>query len=106
MSHYSQMSSAELEREIAMLKKQEEQSLKNGNQSAYEVYRQKRLLATSYLIDPEQIKLLHWYDVEGEDHSFFIHFINGVMAWGNWENNDQLQAIPIARLKLDRSSIV
>lgn len=105
MSLYSQLNHSELQQEIKQLEQQENTARQQDKETEADMYRQKKNLARSYLVDPKQIKPLRWFRVEEAEQPFLVHYLNGVMAWGNWQGNDQLIAIPIALIKGEQLSI-
>ncbi|SHF13054.1 Protein of unknown function [Seinonella peptonophila] len=92
---YSQMNKKELENEVERLKKQ----LQSSHSHEQETLKQQYDFARSYLIKPETIEPLVWYQVENESQQFFVQYLNGIMAWGNWMGETQLIALPIAKLE-------
>ncbi|MFC7439859.1 DUF1811 family protein [Laceyella putida] len=96
---FSQMDKETLTETIRQLEREEQLAREHGLESQAAIFKQKRHLARSYLIDPATIALKQWYAVEEETRRFFVDSLNGVMAWGNWEGTDETVAIPLARLK-------
>lgn len=95
MRRLSELSEAELRQEIEELQKGMEQQ--RPGSSEYEVMRQKWLMARSYSIRHTSF-LPGDYRVEGEERIFKLKYVNGVMAWGVWEDGAEA-AVPIAVLQ-------
>lgn len=92
------MTKKELENEISRLAEENERLKLIGETSHQKVIEQRLYLAKSYLLDPDQLELNTWYQVEGYTGRFFLKRLKGVMGWGNWEESWEEVAYPIARL--------
>lgn len=99
MMRYSQMTKDELLQEIERLEDEQKASLREGWESQADMLKQKRNLARSYLVDPTTIILNQFYHVEEHDRLFRVVYLNGVMAWGHWEDSTEEVALPIAILQ-------
>ncbi|SMO78005.1 DUF1811 family protein [Melghirimyces algeriensis] len=99
MKHYSQMTHDELHEEIRNLEKEELRARRTSMPFEEAVIRQKIHFAKSYLMDPDTILPGKWYEVEGEERLFQVDRLNGVMAWGRWENETHSSAVPIGSMK-------
>lgn len=97
MKRFSQMTTEELHAEIKHLSEELEQAQKMGNESQVAILKQKRNLARSYLKDPQLIPTEQWVELEGSNQRFYVKYLNGIMAWGYYENNETVEtAVPIA----------
>ncbi|TCS95823.1 DUF1811 family protein [Hazenella coriacea] len=98
MVRYSQMTKGELLDEIQRLENEQMNALREGWESQAEMFKQKRNLARSYLVEPTAIKPNQLYQVEEQDSLFRVAYLNGVMAWGHLENSAEEIALPLAVL--------
>ncbi|AUS09883.1 hypothetical protein C1X05_14330 [Laceyella sacchari] len=96
---FSEMDKETLTETIRQLEQEEKWAREHGLDSQVNIISQKRKLARSYLVDPATIPPKRWYAVEGETRRFYVDYLNGVMAWGNWEGTEELIALPLAVLK-------
>ncbi|MCS1352171.1 YfhH family protein [Mechercharimyces sp. CAU 1602] len=101
MPTFGHMTRAELIEEIKRLEKEEHEK-QHQDPTQTEVIRQRRYFALSYLVDPKEITLHTSYRVKGSCAPFTVQYLNGVMAWGNWCEDKQLQAIPLGRLEFSK----
>lgn len=100
MKRLSQMTPEELNQVIQQLSQELEQAKKSGNDSQVAILKQKRNLARSYLVDPKSIPTNQWVEVEDDNRRFFVSYLNGVMAWGYYEQEETMKvAIPIACIR-------
>ncbi|MGA8941690.1 MAG: DUF1811 family protein [Thermoactinomyces sp.] len=99
MQRFSQMSENELQLEIERLTREIKEAKQEGREQELPILEQKANIARSYLIDPATIETGCWYSVEGQSAHFYTEYINGVMAWGTWENSPVKVAVPLAVLK-------
>ncbi|WP_199617734.1 DUF1811 family protein [Paenibacillus alkalitolerans] len=61
-----------------------------------EVLRQKYYMAKAYLLKDRPFPK-GLYRVEGREETFTLERLNGIMAWGKWENGEE-GAVPISAL--------
>lgn len=101
MRLFSQMDQQEILSEITRLEKEINRAEKKGMTSEVDLLRQKKNMARSYLVDPQKIQPGTWYKVEGTEDRFYVEYLRGVMAWGNWEGSLELVAIPIGIIRLE-----
>jgi hypothetical protein len=94
MKRYSDLSEDELKNEIKTLHDAIQRATMDSERA---VLQQKWLLARSYLLKDHSF-LAGIYRVEGSERRFTLSNLNGVMAWGIWEQGEQA-AIPIALLQ-------
>lgn len=94
------MSPEQLKQVIAEIEREETKARKAQMQSQVDVLTQKKWLARSYLVDQDQLQSGRTYEVIGEDQSFTLSYLNGIMAWGKWGQSTALVAVPIAKLKI------
>lgn len=86
---YQNMTPDELIREIDKLRREIELRKDQGLWNAVAVLEQKIHLARSYLErDKKLIVPGQRYHVEGEEGTFVVHFLKGVMAWGHFEGKE------------------
>jgi hypothetical protein len=90
---YSEWSPEELTEELERLERAMEQA---ESPAQTDVLRQKYYMAKAYLLKdrpfPQGI-----YRVEGRQETFALERLNGIMAWGRWENGEE-GAVPISAL--------
>ncbi|MFC4077583.1 DUF1811 family protein [Salinithrix halophila] len=98
MHQYSRMSREDLLEEICRLETEESRARRSSMPGEVAVIRQKINFAKSYLTDPATIRPGYLYQVEGESHLFRVEYLNGVMAWGTYEDMRIREAIPIGLL--------
>lgn len=96
---FSEMSKEELDREIHQLEKKQQEAQQQGIESEASMYKQKKNIARSYLIDPQSIQIGEHYHIEEQEGVFVVSYVNGVMAWGHWIESDERIAFPLATLK-------
>lgn len=99
MQRFSQMSKDALEMEIQRLNQEMQKAKDQKMDTQLAILQQKINIARSYLIDPENIQTSCWYQVEGNNIPFYVEYLNGVMAWGTWENSHEKEAVPLALLE-------
>jgi len=100
MKRFSQMNPEELKAEIERLHREWEKAQNHGQESEATILKQKWNLARSYLINPQDIVIYQWYEVEGNAQRFYVKYLNGIMAWGHFENQEREEsAVPLACLK-------
>lgn len=97
---FSEMCREELEREAERLKEENQNKYKEGRISEANIAKQRYYFCLSYLADPTQIEVGTTYQIQGESDLFLVDYLNGVMAWGyrNGDNNSEMDAIPIGQL--------
>jgi len=99
---YSEMTLTELDMEIARLQKEGERSLAQGMVNELQILERKYYMAKSYLISPVTIPKGFVTSVENENGSFVIDRMEGVMAWGKFQDCSEERAFPVAMLQLAR----
>lgn len=99
MQRFSQMSKDALEMEIERLNREKQKAKDQGLDTQLAILEQKINLARSYLIDSSTVQTSCWYQVEGKNIPFYVEYLNGVMAWGNWEHSGEKAAVPLALLE-------
>lgn len=99
--NYAQMSEQELRNEIAMLKEKARKAEQLGIVNEFAVYERKALMAASYLIDLDSIKLGEIYRIDGAPGEFFfVERLKGRFAWGYRLGGDRFEeALPVAILQ-------
>ncbi|MBB6450639.1 hypothetical protein HNR44_002629 [Geomicrobium halophilum] len=98
---YGHMSQQELMDEVARLNELSKKAEQKGMVSEFSVHERKKLIAQSYLLDPDDFVPGEEYSIVGEDKApFVISYMNGVFAWGYRDGDTSLTAIPIALLAL------
>ncbi|GGA47765.1 hypothetical protein GCM10007416_21160 [Kroppenstedtia guangzhouensis] len=98
MIPYSKMSREELEEEIRQLVEEESRARRSAMPGEEAVIRQKINFAKSYLTNPNTIQPGKRFAVEGESRLFEVEYLRGVMAWGRWQDEQVLSALPIGIL--------
>ncbi|MFD1434669.1 DUF1811 family protein [Kroppenstedtia eburnea] len=98
MIQYSNMSREELEEEIRRLEMEESRARRSAIPGEEAVIRQKINFAKSYLTDPDTIRPGDRFAVEGDSRLFEVEYLRGVMAWGRWQDEQVLSALPIGIL--------
>lgn len=98
MIQYSNMSREELEEEIRRLEMEESRARRSAMPGEEAVIRQKINFAKSYLTDPDTIRPGDRFAVEGDSRLFEVEYLRGVMAWGRWQDEQVLSALPIGIL--------
>lgn len=97
---YSEMTAQEIQKEIADLTERARKAEQLGIVNEYAVLERKIAMAKSYLLDPNDFKPGHTYEIEGDPGATFqISFINGTFAWGYRNNGKEQEAFPISMLK-------
>lgn len=99
MKKFSEMTNAELDREMQHLIAEQRKKEQAGFYSEANVLEQKFYLAKSYRMNKRLIKPDHTYNVIGEEGKFQVNYLNGVFAWGTIEGSEEERAFPIARLE-------
>lgn len=96
------MTRHELEQVIAHCREKMRKAEMNGIFNEYDVYQSKMLIAESFLINPDDIKIGHIYPLKSDATTYFkVERLKGVFAWGYTINGNQPEeGIPIALLKL------
>ncbi|WP_274361613.1 DUF1811 family protein [Paenibacillus thermotolerans] len=94
-TRYSELSQEQLREEIERLEKELAKA-----ESAWQenVIRQKAYMAKSYLMKGLQLPQ-GTYRVGHEPRTFQLERMNGIMAWGRWDDGEE-GAVPIAALLL------
>ncbi|SDJ11949.1 YfhH family protein [Natribacillus halophilus] len=98
---YGHMSRQELNDEVARLNEQAKKAEQKGMVSEFAIHERKKLIAQSYLLNPDDFKAGERYTIaedENESH-FVISYMNGVFAWGYRDENTSLTSVPIALLQ-------
>lgn len=98
---YSEMTTYELQQEIALLNEKARKAEQLGMVNEYAVLERKAIMAKAYLINPDDFKPGEIYEIEGDPGSYFkIDYMNGVFAWGfRLNGNVPEEALPISMLK-------
>lgn len=97
---YSEMTKQELNGEIAALTEKARKAEQLGIVNEYAVLERKIAMAKSYLLDPDDFKPGHEYEIERDPGTTFtITFMNGTFAWGYRNGSEEEQAFPISMLK-------
>ncbi|MBU8880593.1 YfhH family protein [Bacillus sp. FJAT-29790] len=98
---YSEMTTYELQQEIAQLHEKARKAEQMGMVNEFAVLERKAVMAKSYLLNPDDFKAGELYQIEGDPGSYFkIDYMNGVFAWGfRLNGNKAEEAIPISMLK-------
>ncbi len=97
---YSEMTTYELQQEIAKLNEKARKAEQLGMINEFAVLERKAVMAKSYLLDPNDYKPGDIYEIEGAPGSYFkIDYMNGVFAWGfRLNGNKAEEALPISLL--------
>ncbi|MCL6599098.1 MAG: YfhH family protein [Alicyclobacillus macrosporangiidus] len=104
MPRYSEMTPAQLEREMEQLQQEGRQAFDRQDWSRYAVAMQKWYLAKSYLIrDQIRIEPGRVYDLAEEPDRLTVTRVEGVMAWGIRFSDGSETAVPLAMLVIDGS---
>lgn len=100
MKKYSQMTETELRTEVGQLKEKARKAEQLGILNEFAVYERKAILASSFLLNPDDFEVGGIYRIEGDPGTFFkIDYLKGVYAWGyRLGGNTREEAIPIAML--------
>ncbi|AXF58054.1 YfhH family protein [Salicibibacter kimchii] len=96
------MTNQALTAEVARLNELAKKAEQKGMVSEFAVHERKKVIAESYLLNPDDFTPGETYTIESEpdaDRSYFvISYMNGVFAWGYRDGDASLSAIPIALL--------
>ncbi|MBU9719861.1 MULTISPECIES: YfhH family protein [Bacillaceae] len=95
---YSQMTEEELRNEIADLKVKAQKAEQMGMVNEYAVHERKMMMAQAYMMDPSAFNSGETYEIIGSRDTFKISYMNGVFAWGNRNNSQEEEALPISVL--------
>lgn len=98
---YSEMTTYELQQEIANLNEKARKAEQLGMVNEFAVLERKAVMAKAYLLNPNDFKSGDVYEIEGDPGAFFkIDYMNGVFAWGYRLNGNKVEeALPISLLK-------
>lgn len=98
---YSEMTTYELQQEIAKLNEMARKAEQMGIVNEYAVLERKAVLAKAYLLNPDDFKAGEIYEIEGDPGAYFkIDYMNGVFAWGfRLKGSEGEEALPISMLK-------
>lgn len=98
---YSEMSTYELQQEIARLNEKARKAEQLGIVNEYAVLERKATMAKAYLLDPNEFKQNEIYEIEGAPGTFFkIDYMKGVFAWGfRLGGEKKAEALPISMLR-------
>ncbi|MFO1443166.1 YfhH family protein [Bacillus sp. Bva_UNVM-123] len=98
---YSEMTTYELQQEIANLNEKARKAEQLGMVNEFAVLERKAVMAKAYLLNPNDFKSGDVYEIEGDPGAFFkIDYMNGVFAWGYRLNGNKAEeALPISLLK-------
>ncbi|MEG7283471.1 YfhH family protein [Bacillus sp. 0909A] len=97
---YSQMTTHELNTEIAGLSEKARKAEQLGIINELAVLERKIAMAKAYLLNPEDFSPGETYIVDGSEDEFHINYLNGVFAWGYRASApDQEEALPISALQ-------
>lgn len=99
--NYAAMTEQELRNEVAALKEKARRAEQLGIVNEYAVYERKALMAASYLVDLDSIKLGEMYRLDGSPGVFFmVERLKGRFAWGYRLGGDRYEeALPVAMLQ-------
>lgn len=99
--NYAAMTEQELRNEVAALKEKARRAEQLGIINEYAVYERKALMAASYLVDLDSIKLGEMYRLDGSPGEFFmVERLKGRFAWGyRLGGNRYEEALPVAMLQ-------
>ena len=99
--NYAAMTEQELRNEVAALKEKARRAQQLGIINEYAVYERKALMAASYLVDLDSIKLGEMYRLDGSPGEFFmVERLKGRFAWGyRLGGNRYEEALPVAMLQ-------
>ena len=99
--NYASMTEQELRNEVATLREKARRAEQLGIVNEYAVYERKALMAASYLVDLDSIKLGEMYRLEGSPGVFFVvERLKGRFAWGYRLGGDRYEeALPVAMLQ-------
>ena len=99
--NYAAMTEQELRNEVAALKEKARRAEQLGIINEYAVYERKALMAASYLVDLDSIKLGEMYRLDGSPGEFFmVERLKGRFAWGYRLGGNRFEeALPVAMLQ-------
>lgn len=99
--NYASMTEQELRNEVATLREKARRAEQLGIVNEYAVYERKALMAASYLVDLDSIKLGEMYRLDGSPGVFFVvERLKGRFAWGYRLGGDRYEeALPVAMLQ-------
>ena len=99
--NYAAMTEQELRNEVAALKEKARRAEQLGIINEYAVYERKALMAASYLVDLDTIKLGEMYRLDGSPGEFFmVERLKGRFAWGYRLGGNRFEeALPVAMLQ-------
>lgn len=97
---YSDMTAAELQREIGNLTEKARKAEQMGIVNELAVHERKIAMAKAYLLNPADFNPGEVYEIEDAGEDFYIRYLNGVFAWGHRAATpDAEEALPISLLK-------
>lgn len=99
MKRYSEMNHDEIQAEMQRLRAESMRKYQAGYLSEASIMESKYFMARSYLLDPKDFPDERDYIVSGYDNPFYVRYLRGMMAWGNFQDDEELQAFPIGRLE-------
>jgi len=95
----SQMTLAELQQEMESLRQQMEEKKRAGDQTQYNIVRQKFFMAKSYYLGTDEFRIGKRYRVADLDQPFTIDYFNGVFAWGRFPDSTEPTGFPVGMLE-------
>lgn len=101
---YSDYSIEQLRQEVGRFKEKALKAEQLGNISEVAVNERKMQVAMAYMLNPDDFHATDRHQMKGDPgHTFEIHYINGVFAWGHRINllgdaYEKEEAIPISLL--------
>ncbi|MBP1934659.1 DUF1811 family protein [Ammoniphilus resinae] len=96
---FSEMTKEELEQALIKFKEGAMKKHQAGFFSEAAILEQKFYTAKSYLMNPEDFYPETAYTVIGYEQPFKITYLNGIMAWGVFKDQEEEVAFPISRLQ-------
>lgn len=99
---YSDYSVEQLRDELGVLKEKLMKAEQLGEVNKVAIYERKMQIVASYTINPDQFEDYTEYELKNDPgYTFYINFVNGVMAWGHrinllGEMTKEEEALPIS----------
>lgn len=101
---YSDYTVEQLRAELGKLKEKAQTAEQLGEISKVAIYERQSQIVASYMINPTDFSADTIYTLRNDPgHTFHIHYINGIMAWGKrinllGESFEKVEALPISLL--------
>lgn len=101
---YSDYTIEQLREELGKLKEKAQTAEQLGEINKVAVYERQSQVVASYMLNPDEFEKGATYKLKSDPgYSFYVHYINGIMAWGRrinllGEKFSEDEALPISLL--------